>query len=127
MEYYSSAYSLSLADPIGAQPIEAALAWLQGTLLGTVATTVAVMAVASVGFALLTGRLEVRRGLTTITGCFVLFGASSIATALRDLVADGGDAPLYVPPSTPLTLPEPIAPGPGTRDPYAGASVPSGY
>lgn len=36
----------------------AALGWLQGTLLGNVATAVAVMAVAAVGFMMLTGRLN---------------------------------------------------------------------
>ena len=35
------------SDPAGSGPIVAALAWLQGTLLGTVATAVAVMAVAA--------------------------------------------------------------------------------
>jgi len=43
------------SDPAGSGPIVAALAWLQGTLLGTVATAVAVMAVAAVGFMMLTG------------------------------------------------------------------------
>jgi hypothetical protein len=38
------------ADPAGSGPIVAALGWMQGTLLGTVATAVAVMAVAAVGF-----------------------------------------------------------------------------
>ena len=37
-------------DPAGSGPIVAALGWLQGTLLGNVATAVAVMAVAAVGF-----------------------------------------------------------------------------
>jgi len=41
--------------------LTAALAWLQGTLLGTVATTVAIIAVAAVGFLMLTGRIDVRR------------------------------------------------------------------
>ena len=127
MEDYSSAYASSLGSPEGAQPVAAALAWLQGTMLGTVATTVAVMAVASVGFALLTGRLEVRRGLTTITGCFVLFGASSIATGLRALANEDANTPLYVSPTAPLVVSAPERTDAGVRDPYAGASVPSGY
>ena len=40
----------------------AALEWIQGTLLGNVATTAAVIAVAVVGFLMLTGRIEWRRG-----------------------------------------------------------------
>ena len=46
------------ANPQGSGPIVAALAWLQGTLLGNVATAVAVMAVAAVGSMMLTGRLN---------------------------------------------------------------------
>jgi type IV secretion system protein VirB2 len=34
------------------------MGWLQGTLLGTIATVAAVIAVATVGFMMLTGPLE---------------------------------------------------------------------
>ena len=43
-----SAAFAQAADPAGSGPIVAALGWLQGTLLGNVATAVAVMAVAAV-------------------------------------------------------------------------------
>jgi hypothetical protein len=36
--------------------------WLQGTLLGTIATTVAIIAVSWVGMLMLMGRFEIRRG-----------------------------------------------------------------
>lgn len=71
------------ADPQGSGPIVAALAWLQGTLLGNVATAVAVIAVAMVGFMMLTGRLNWRFGATVIVGCFVLFGASAIVSGIQ--------------------------------------------
>ena len=71
------------ADPQGSGPIVAALGWLQGTLLGNVATAVAVMAVAAVGFMMLTGRLNWRFGATVIIGVFILFGASSIVAGIR--------------------------------------------
>jgi len=70
-------------DPSGTNPITAALAWLQGTLLGTVATAVAVIAVAAVGFMMLTGRMNWRYGITVIIGCFILFGAASIVAGIR--------------------------------------------
>jgi type IV secretion system protein VirB2 len=70
-------------DPAGAGPIVAALAWLQGTLLGHVATTVAVIAVAMVGFLMLGGRLNWRFGATVIVGCFILFGASAIVSGIQ--------------------------------------------
>jgi len=71
------------ANPQGSGPIVAALAWLQGTLMGNVATAVAVMAVAAVGFMMLTGRLNWRMGATVIIGCFVLFGASAIVSGIQ--------------------------------------------
>jgi type IV secretion system protein VirB2 len=70
-------------DPQGSGPIVAALGWLQGTLLGNVATAVAVMAVAAVGFMMLTGRLNWRFGATVIIGCFILFGAASIVAGIQ--------------------------------------------
>ena len=77
------------ADPAGSGPIIAALGWLQGTLLGNVATAVAVMAVAAVGFMMLTGRLNWRFGATVIIGCFVLFGAASIVAGIQSAAAIG--------------------------------------
>ena len=71
------------ADPQGSGPIVAALGWLQGTLLGNVATAVAVMAVAAVGFMMLTGRLNWRFGATVIIGTFILFGAGSIVSGIQ--------------------------------------------
>jgi type IV secretion system protein VirB2 len=77
------------ADPRGSGPIVAALAWMQGTLLGNVATAVAVMAVAALGFMMLTGRVNWRFGATVIVGCFVLFGAASIVSGIQSAAAVG--------------------------------------
>ena len=71
------------ANPAGSGPVVSALMWLQGTLLGNVATAVAVMAVAAVGFMMLTGRLNWRFGATVIIGCFILFGASAIVAGIQ--------------------------------------------
>jgi type IV secretory pathway VirB2 component (pilin) len=76
-------------NPQGSGPIVAALTWLQGTLMGNVATAVAVMAVAAVGFMMLTGRLNWRFGATVIIGCFVLFGAGAIVTGIQSAAAVG--------------------------------------
>ncbi len=73
----------SFADPEGSGPIVRAVGWLQGTLLGTVATVAAVIAVASVGFLMLTGRMNWRYGATVILGCFILFGASAIVAGIH--------------------------------------------
>ncbi len=79
----TAAFAQAAADPAGSGPIVAALAWLQGTLLGNVATMVAVIAVAMVGFMMLTGRMNWRFGATVIVGCFVLFGASAIVSGIQ--------------------------------------------
>jgi type IV secretory pathway VirB2 component (pilin) len=75
------------ADPAGSGPIVAAVSWLQGTLLGNVATAVAVMAVAAVGFGMLTGRMNWRFGATVIIGVFILFGAASIVAGIQQVAA----------------------------------------
>lgn len=71
------------AGPAGSGPVVSALAWLQATLLGQVATAVAVIAVAMVGFMMLTGRLNWRFGATVIVGCFILFGAGAIVAGIQ--------------------------------------------
>lgn len=75
------------SDPAGSGPIVGALLWLQGTLLGNVATAVAVMAVAAVGFLMLTGRMNWRFGATVIIGCFILFGAGAIVSGIQSAAA----------------------------------------
>lgn len=70
-------------DPAGSGPILASIGWIQNTLLGNLATAVAVIAVAVVGFMMLTGRLNWRYGLTVIVGCFVLFGAATIVAGIQ--------------------------------------------
>lgn len=120
--------SASLADPVGANPLVAAVLWLQYTVLGTVALTVAIVAVATVGLMMLSGRVNVRYGVTVIAGCFILFGASSIVAGIQSAVGIGSalpeasastaaseryDSPIVIPPARTSGY-----------DPYAGASVP---
>lgn len=115
-----------LSDPIGSSPLVGAVHWLEGTLLGTIATTIAVISVASVGFMALAGRVDLRRAATVILGCFILFGASSIVAGITGMVTDGRTSDVTAPAvvaadTSPLErLPDP-KPG---YDPYAGAGVP---
>ncbi len=112
----------------------AAVQWLQNTLLGTVATTVAVICVATVGLMMMSGRVDLRRGASVVVGCFILFGASSIAAGIRSVAT--GDSPEAVAYVEPWTAPQPSAPAPTwtyqapaaparPADPYAGAAVPN--
>ncbi len=76
-------------NPQGSGPIVNAMEWMQGTLLGNVATTAAVIAVAVVGLMMLTGRMNWRFGATVIVGCFILFGATAIVSGIQ-ATASGG-------------------------------------
>jgi type IV secretory pathway VirB2 component (pilin) len=70
-------------DPSGSGPILGALQWVQGTLMGNLATTAVVIAVAVVGLMMLTGRIDWRRGVTVVLGAFIVFGAAAIVAGIR--------------------------------------------
>lgn len=78
------------SDPQGSSALLAGVMWLQGSLMGNVATAVAVMAVAAVGFMMLTGRLNWRVGATVIIGCFILFGSAAIVSGIQSTAAVSG-------------------------------------
>jgi type IV secretory pathway VirB2 component (pilin) len=118
-------------DPDGTQPVISAVQWLQGTLLGTVATTAAVIAVASMGMMLLTGRVDLRRGASIVIGCFILFGASSVVAGFRSYAIASDQfapVPMISPPAVESislrTSIDAANRSPTITDPYAGASVP---
>lgn len=69
--------------PAGSGPIVGAVRWVQESALGPIATGVAVIAVAVVGFMMLTGRMNWKHGITVIVGCFVLFGATAIVAGIQ--------------------------------------------
>jgi type IV secretion system protein VirB2 len=73
------------SDPAGSGPLLGALQWVEGTLLGNLATTAAVIAVAVVGLMMLTGRIEWRRGVTVVVGAFIVFGAVAIVAGMRSM------------------------------------------
>ncbi len=96
-------------------------------MLGRIATAIAVLAVAALGFAMLTERIDHRRAFTVLVGCFLVFGASGIAASflssnVREPISERPQIVAAVPPPSPaLGKPQqPRAP----YDPYAGASVP---
>jgi type IV secretory pathway VirB2 component (pilin) len=129
MIFASTATSELLTAPAGESPLTAAAQWLQGTLLGTIATAVAVIAVATTGMMMLTGHVDWRRGVSVVLGCFIIFGAPVIAAGILGVVDERIP---YVPPEqapSPIdTAPPQARPSsaPVPYDPYAGASVPTG-
>lgn len=64
-------------------PILNAATWVEDIMLGPVATTVAVIAVAMVGFMMLTGRMNWKHGAVVIVGLFILFGAPHIVQSVQ--------------------------------------------
>lgn len=111
----------------GSSAFVAAVDWLTGLLAGKLALTIAVIAVASLGLMLISGRLDVRRSVRVILGCFIIFGASSIAAGIMNATAGTGEevmAPAATPPPTYPAVPARTSSPTTPYDPYAGASVP---
>ena len=104
--------------------IPAAVQWLAGTLLGSVATGIAVLAVAFVGFGLLGGQLNWRTGARVVMGVFILFGAPMIAQELMSLARHGDASTVEQIAKTPLPPSPPVPAHAPVYDPYAGAAVP---
>ena len=100
----------------------AAAQWLADVSTGSIAVGVATIAVAGIGFGMLAGRMDLRRGATVILGCFILFAAPFLASTFVQW-ANGGDG---TPPRTAMAAPLPPTPAPPPQqpnDPYAGASL----
>ena len=85
--------SNSLFAPRAVAPVQASVDWLTGTMLGTVATSACVIAIAFVGFQMLSGRLPIMRGLRVIVGCFLLLGAPVVAASISGLWQQGSVSP----------------------------------
>ena len=118
--------SFSLSDPPETSVILPAAQWVQGVFLGNITTAIAIIAIASIGFAMLTGRVDLRRGGTIILGCFILFGASTIANGLRGAAQSSETLLSQNAPAPPPVFARPARNDAANSgyDPYAGASVP---
>lgn len=114
---------IPLTEPPVESPIADGMVWIQQAALGPIATTIAVIAVAAIGLLMLSGRLELRRGITVAIGCFIIFGASIIPSTLIEPSIDRENARLdreaLSDNSQSTGLPH------SAYDPYAGASVPA--
>lgn len=104
--------------------LPSALHWVEGVLVGSVGSTIAIIAVGLTGFALLSGRMPFRHGASVVLGCFILFGAPAIAKGLLDLGFVSSGPVSISPPSVILPPPLPSKAPQPNYDPYAGASVP---
>jgi type IV secretory pathway VirB2 component (pilin) len=113
---------MSAGPSSGPSALADAVNWAADLLLGTVGTSFAVLAIAGIGLALMSGRLQTRRAGMVVIGIFVLVGAPAIARALVGLT---GQNPAQAPRTADQAAVLPATmPTPPPYDPYAGASVP---
>lgn len=104
--------------------------WLIALTSGSLAIALAVLAVAGIGFAMLTGRMDLRRAGRVMIGCFLIFGAGTLAAQLLSFTNTEQETPaaageIFKPEfPTPAKLPR-ASPAPND-DPYAGAALPEG-
>lgn len=109
------------ATSVEAGALATAAAWVQAALTGTIA----VIAIAAVGVGIMSGRIDMRRAVITVIGCFVVFGAPSIAAGILEAAnpaANNAPDIASVVMEEPAPLPQ-IASQPA-YDPYAGAAMP---
>jgi type IV secretory pathway VirB2 component (pilin) len=113
----------------GTSAIDQAVAWIENGLTGSLATSFAIIAIASLGYLMLTGRIDFRHAVRVIVGCFIVYGASTISTGIRAALpgAEGqGEAALAASPDTDRGVPAltniPNVPA-RSYDPYAGAAI----
>jgi type IV secretion system protein VirB2 len=120
----ASVRQASLTDPPPASAITSAMSWVSDLLFGPLATAIAVIAIAWIGFAMLSGRIDIRRGLSLVFGCFLLFGARGITDGLRSsAIPDSAATTASAPPPPVYANPPPSSNIPNGYDPYAGAAV----
>ncbi|WP_373475671.1 TrbC/VirB2 family protein [Sphingorhabdus sp.] len=116
--------NISLGDQNGGA-ISTAIGWVAQALVGQAATSIAILALAILGFGMLWGRFDLHAAGRVALGAFILFGAPLIAYQMSVTLRGSGAAtpsvlkqmpPLSVAPQMPRNAP--------AQDPYAGAAVP---
>ena len=111
----------SLFDRPAASPVIGAADWMGSIATGSLAVILATIAIAIIGFVMLSGRFSLRSGIQVILGTFLLLGAPIIAAAFN------GAAREVAEPAEPELPPAQADPRedlpPANYDPYAGASL----
>jgi type IV secretory pathway VirB2 component (pilin) len=117
-----------VAGSDGTPAMVAVVNWISALLFGAVGTSIAIIAIACLGFGLFTGRIPLRRASVILLGCFILFGARTIADGILRAGSGSDDVALQERQAAPKPdYPDvkPIAPATGANgyDPYAGAAI----
>ncbi len=72
-------------NPAGSTEVNNMVDWVRGTMLGQVATGIATICVAAVGYMWLMGRLDFSRAFAVFAGTFVIFGSVAIIAGVRSI------------------------------------------
>ena len=72
-----------LAYAQSAAPVEGILEWFVGVLQGSVARSLAIIAVCFLGFLFLTGRMAWQGAISIVIGIAIIFGASELVDAMK--------------------------------------------
>ena len=117
--------TLSIGSGANNSALANAAHWIESSLTGSAATSIAIIALALSAIAMLQGRIYIGRLGKVALGALILFGSPFLASELiRSLsareqvstqIANAGSS---VPPSPTIPKNAPV------NDPYAGASVP---
>jgi type IV secretion system protein VirB2 len=115
---------LNIADQYdGAIP--AAVSWVEAALTGSAATSIAILAVATLGLGMLWGRFDLRSAGRVTLGVFILFGAPLMAYQMTGSLRGGGaSAPDFARDQVPVQAAPQMPKNAPVNDPYAGAAVP---
>jgi len=65
------------------EPLEAIIESIIGIMTGPIATGVAIVAVAAIGYMWMSGRMEMGKAVSIVFGMVLIFGAANIVNALR--------------------------------------------
>lgn len=115
----------TLFSPPTQSVFETTNTWVVALLSGQAATALCTIAIAVLGYSLMAGRIQLRKGILAVLGCFLLFGATNLANDLQKLARSSlPTGPKTITISSPPIEPE-APPPPANYDPYAGAAVPT--
>lgn len=102
-----------------------AVYWIESLMLGSLATVIAVLAIATLGLLMLQGRLDKSQSARAILGCFLIFGAPLIAAGLLGTITTAPSVTVGASAEAEIAAPPPRPPE--HYDPYAGAALPQGW
>lgn len=114
---------MSFSSAVVSQPsssIMASASWVEALLTGSLASSIAVVAVVVLSWRMLAGRVPLVSIGRVALGCFIMFGAPTIALGI--VRAAHGDTAGRVVPEAP-TKPD-VSRNAPAYDPYAGAATP---